>query len=197
MNNTEKLALVAKKVARCTACDLLVECRTQTVFHDGNPNADTVFVGEAPGRDEDEQGIPFVGRAGKLLDEIIEACGWDRQKDVYICNILKCRPPHNRDPLPQEALNCLKYLKLQFKVIRPKFIVCLGKVASMYLLKDKSPIGHLRGRWHRYEDGDLKANLICTYHPSYLLRNQKAYQSVWDDLAPLRKFKQNAAGNTS
>jgi len=182
LTKSQKLSLLDEKVKSCTKCKDLVESRTQTVFGDGNPEADVLILSEAPGKDEDEQGIPFVGRAGKLLDNIIEACGWKRE-DVYICNILKCRPPGNRNPNEDEAENCRAFLDLQIKIVNPKYIVCLGAVAAQNLLNIESPIGRMRGQWHTYNT----AKVLCTYHPAYLLRNPAAKKSVWEDLQILLK----------
>ena len=156
--------------------------RTNTVFGEGSENAQIVFVGEGPGQTEDEEGRPFVGRAGELLTNMIIACGWQRE-DVYICNIVKCRPPNNRVPTPQEAQNCENYLKLQLKIINPKFIICLGATAAKYLLKLESPIGRLRGQWFKYTDAHVNADCIATYHPAYLLRNPSAKGLVAEDLS--------------
>ena len=177
MTNQEKLDLVAEKVSQCKLCPVLVENRTQTVFGDGNPEADIVLIGEAAGKNEDEQGIPFVGRAGDLLNNILMACKLEREKDVYICNIVKCRPPSNRNPLDWEAKNCRPFLDLQLKVIAPKVIVCMGAVASNNLLGNTDPIGMLRGRWHEYRS----IPVVCTYHPAYLLRSPAKKKDAWED----------------
>jgi DNA polymerase len=181
MEKTEMLAVLAEKVSQCQKCQELVANRTQTVFGDGNPNAKIVFCGEGPGADEDKKGIPFVGRAGKLLDNIIKACKLERSK-VYILNIVKCRPPGNRNPTPEEATNCRQFLKLQLEIIRPQFIVCLGTVAAQNLLHSTHTISVLRGTWREYRGHDFIAKAICTYHPAYLLRNPAAKKDVWDDL---------------
>jgi len=176
------LQMLSDKISECTRCQELAETRTQTVFGEGNPNAKIFFLGEAPGADEDKQGKPFVGRAGKLLDEIIKACGWTRE-DVYIGNILKCRPPGNRNPTKEESDNCESFLKLQLRIINPKYIVCLGTTAAQNLLHTDERISRMRGKWRYY--GDIK--VLCTYHPSFLLRNPKAKKDVWDDLQILIK----------
>jgi DNA polymerase len=134
-------------------------------------------VGEAPGQEEDAQGEPFVGPAGQLLNRILEACGL-RREEVYICNVLKCRPPNNRTPLPHEIANCRGYLEQQLAIIAPKYICCLGAVAAQTLLQTNQSIGKLRGKVHRYRG----AALICTYHPAYLLRNPNAKRDVWEDM---------------
>ena len=178
----ETLAIVEQEVSQCTLCDELVANRTQTVFGVGNPNADLVFFGEAPGRDEDKQGIPFVGRAGQLLTKIIEAMGLQRD-DVYILNTVKCRPPDNRNPLPGEQENCKGFLNRQLALISPKYICCLGSVPSKNLLETKETIGKLRGVLHEVNGWKV----LCTYHPAYLLRNPSAKQFVWEDMQILMK----------
>jgi uracil-DNA glycosylase len=172
------LAEVACDVAACTRCGELARTRTQTVFGVGNPYARLVFCGEAPGADEDRLGEPFVGRAGQLLTDIIVKGMKMRREDVYILNILRCRPPGNRNPLPIEAANCREYLDRQLAIIQPEFICCLGAVAAQNLLGTDVPIGRLRGRVH-----DLNGvKVVCTYHPAYLLRNPDAKRYVWDDI---------------
>lgn len=173
----EQLEILSQQVAQCTLCQELATTRTQTVFGVGNPEAKVCFFGEAPGADEDRQGEPFVGRAGKLLTQIIEACTFQRE-DVYILNTLKCRPPGNRNPTPQENANCQPYFLRQLAIIQPQYIVCLGKYAAENLLGTGLPIGKLRGRFHQY--GESK--VIATYHPAYLLRNPSAKKEVWADL---------------
>jgi DNA polymerase len=172
------LAAVACKVAACTRCPELVSNRTQTVFGVGNPHARLVFLGEAPGVDEDRLGEPFVGRAGQLLNDIIVKGMKMRRQDVYILNILRCRPPDNRTPLPVEAAACREYLDSQLAIIRPEFICCLGACAAQNLLGTDTPIGRLRGRLHDYQG----IKVICTYHPAYVLRNPPAKRQVWDDI---------------
>jgi DNA polymerase len=148
----------------------------------GNPEARLVFLGEAPGADEDRQGEPFVGRAGQLLTKIIEACTL-RREDVYILNILKCRPPGNRNPQPDEAENCRPYLLEQLRVIQPEFICCLGAVAAQNLLGTTTPIGQLRGKLHDFSG----IRVVATYHPAYLLRNPDAKRATWDDMKLLMR----------
>lgn len=177
----ELLQILATEVSQCKKCEQLAPTRTQTVFGEGNVNTKLVFVGEAPGENEDKQGRPFVGKAGKKLDSVLERFNIQRE-DVYICNILKCRPPNNRVPTPQEACNCDPFLKFQLKVINPKFIVCLGATATRYLLKMDAPIGQLRGKWYLYKDERVDAAVLCTYHPSYLCRNPSAEDEVVKDL---------------
>ena len=172
-----ELQVLSQRVAKCTRCTELAETRTQTVFGVGNPEARLVFVGEAPGADEDAQGEPFVGRAGQLLNKIIEAMQLTRD-EIYICNILRCRPPGNRLPAPDEASNCREYLDGQLGIVRPEYIVCWGSCAAQNLLNETSPIGKLRGRFFQYGG----AKVLCTYHPSYLLRNPAAKKDVWEDM---------------
>jgi DNA polymerase len=176
----DSLEVIRALVAACTRCDELAATRTQTVFGVGNPRARLCFLGEAPGADEDAQGEPFVGRAGQLLSRIIEACTLSRG-DVYILNVLKCRPPGNRTPLPQEVTNCRGFLDRQLAQIRPEFICCLGAVAAQTLLDTQQSIGRLRGKFFTYQDIEV----MCTYHPAYLLRNPAAKKEVWDDMQML------------
>jgi uracil-DNA glycosylase len=172
------LAAVARDVAACSRCKELAQTRTQTVFGVGNPCTQLVFCGEAPGADEDRQGEPFVGRAGQLLTDIITKGMKMRREDFYILNILRCRPPGNRAPLPVEAAACREFLDRQLAIIQPKYICCLGAVAAQNLLNTTETIGRLRGRVH-----DLHGiKVVCTYHPAYLLRNPDAKRFVWDDM---------------
>jgi uracil-DNA glycosylase len=171
------LNLICSQVKGCQRCGELATTRTQTVFGVGNPNARLCFMGEAPGADEDAQGEPFVGRAGQLLNKIIEACTLRRQ-DVYILNTIKCRPPGNRNPLPSEVTNCREFLDWQLDIIQPEFICCLGSVAAQALLSTDSSIGKLRKRFFDYRG----CRVLCTYHPAYLLRNPAAKKDVWDDM---------------
>jgi DNA polymerase len=178
----DSLAVIRAEVAACTRCDELAAARTQTVFGVGNPRARLCFLGEAPGADEDAQGEPFVGRAGQLLTRIIEACTLSRS-DVYILNVLKCRPPGNRNPLPHEVSNCRGYLDRQLALIRPEYLCCLGAVAAQTLLDNQMSIGRMRGRFFDYEG----IAVMCTYHPAYLLRNPAAKKDVWDDMQMLMR----------
>ena len=190
-----RLSELSQRVAACTRCGELAQTRQQTVFGVGNPEARVMFIGEAPGADEDAQGEPFVGRAGQLLNRIIVACGWQRE-DVYICNILRCRPPGNRTPALQEAQNCREYLDGQIAIVDPEYIVCWGACAAQNLLGITDPIGRLRGRWFQHGP----ARVLCTYHPSYLLRNPAAKKPVWDDmlflLADMGLTPPSQSGNT-
>ena len=176
------LAVLQQQVALCTRCGELAATRTQTVFGVGNPGARLCFLGEAPGADEDRQGEPFVGRAGQLLNKILEACRLQRE-DVYILNILKCRPPGNRNPAPDEAQNCRPFLDRQLELIAPEFMCCLGSVAAQNLLGTTETIGRLRGRVHAYRG----IRVVCTYHPAYLLRNPAAKKQTWDDMKLLMR----------
>lgn len=174
---TEALNVVERKVARCRKCTDLVENRTQTVFGVGNVQPRLVFFGEGPGADEDRQGEPFVGRAGQLLTKIIEACTLKRE-DVYIMNVVKCRPPGNRNPESDEIANCRPFFEQQLEILQPEFICCLGAVAATTLLDTKLSIGKLRGKFHDYRG----IKVLATYHPAYLLRNPNAKKYVWDDM---------------
>src|SRR6187399_730505 len=176
------LALIKADVGPdCPRCKLARLGRKQVVFGVGNPDADLMFVGEAPGADEDIQGIPFVGRAGQLLTKIIEAIGLTRE-DVYIANVIKCRPPQNRNPEPDEVETCEPFLFQQIDIIKPKVIVALGKFAARALLRTLDPISRLRGRVYDYRG----AKLIPTFHPAYLLRNPASKREVWDDMKRVR-----------
>jgi len=176
------LEIIRLEVAACTRCTELASTRKQTVFGSGNPHPRLVFMGEAPGADEDRQGLPFVGRAGQLLTKIIEACTLKRD-DVYILNTLKCRPPENRTPLPHEAANCREYLDRQLDVLAPEYICCLGAVAAQNLLGTTNTIGRLRGSFHEYRG----IRVLCTYHPAYLLRNPAAKKDCWQDMQLLMR----------
>ena len=172
----DTLPKIREEIGDCTRCKLH-KGRNQIVFGDGNPTARLVFVGEGPGADEDLQGLPFVGRAGKLLTQMIEAMGLQR-KDVYICNVVKCRPPENRTPEPDEVETCSPYLIRQIDVINPKVLVCLGAVAAKTLLETNRGITQFRGQWLEWRG----RKLMATYHPAYLLRNPNAKGEVWKDL---------------
>lgn len=169
-------------VAGCTACELHA-ARTQTVFGVGDRRARLMVVGEAPGADEDRQGEPFVGRAGQLLNEMLRAMGFAREQ-VYIANILKCRPPDNRDPLPAEVASCEAYLKRQIELVQPALILALGRVAAQNLLKTQASLARLRGKCHTFNAGEGHGEIpvVVTFHPAYLLRAPKEKRSVWEDL---------------
>ncbi|MBI3401911.1 MAG: uracil-DNA glycosylase [Acidobacteria bacterium] len=177
----EALAAVRADIGDCTRCKLHTLGRHQIVFGVGNPNADLMFIGEAPGADEDIQGIPFVGRAGQLLTKIIEAIELKRE-DVYIANVIKCRPPQNRNPEPDEVDTCEPFLFRQIDIIKPKVIVALGKFGAQTLLRTLDPISRLRGRVFDYRG----AKLIPTFHPAYLLRNPSSKREVWEDMKLVR-----------
>ena len=173
------LQTLAQEVRGCTRCAELCSTRTQTVFGQGDPGVELCFVGEAPGADEDAQGLPFVGAAGQLLNKIIAACGMKRE-EVYICNTLKCRPPGNRTPLPNETANCRGYLEQQLELVRPKFICALGGSAAQSLLQTGVSLGKLRGRFHDYHG----IPVLVTYHPAFLLphRSPAKKKDVWEDM---------------
>ena len=173
-------------VSGCTKCSLH-QTRTQTVFGVGDENADWMLVGEAPGAEEDRQGEPFVGQAGRLLDNMLAAIGRSRQNTVYIANVLKCRPPGNRDPKPEEAEQCTPYLLQQIALIKPKLIVAMGRHAAQTLLKSDASIARMRGRVHSYAG----VPLIVTYHPAYLLRTLEDKAKAWEDLLFARKTMQS------
>jgi DNA polymerase len=177
ISDAPSLAVLQVEVAGCTRCSELAATRTQTVFGIGNPRARLCFMGEAPGADEDRLGEPFVGRAGQLLTKILEACRMTRD-DVYILNMLKCRPPGNRNPLPQELSNCRRFLERQLELIQPEFICCLGAVAAQNLLGTTVSIGKLRGKLHSYRG----AKVVCTYHPAFLLRDPSRKKDTWEDM---------------
>ncbi|VAW85473.1 Uracil-DNA glycosylase, family 4 [hydrothermal vent metagenome] len=167
-----------QRVAHCQAC-VLHEQRIQSVLGTGNCQADWMIIGEAPGADEDKQGEPFVGRAGKLLNTMLFAAGFERA-DVYICNIVKCRPPQNRDPRPEEVAHCSAYLQQQIDWVQPKLILAVGRISAQQLLQSGEPVGRLRGKVHQW--GALKIPLVVTYHPAYLLRAPREKRKAWTDL---------------
>lgn len=177
-----ELDALANEVSACTKCGLC-EGRTQTVFADGSSRADLVFVGEAPGENEDRQGVPFVGRAGELLTQIITGGMKMQRADVYICNVIKCRPPNNRDPKPDEKAACEPYLIRQLELIQPKVICALGRHAANSLLKNDETTGKLRGSWHFYQGIPLRV----TYHPAYLLRSPSEKRKTWADIKEVMK----------
>ena len=182
----ETLTAIREDIGDCTRCKLHALGRQQIVYGVGNPNADLMFVGEAPGADEDIQGIPFVGRAGQLLTKIIEAIGLKRD-DVYIANVIKCRPPGNRNPEPDEVAECEGFLFRQIDSIKPKVIVALGTFAAKALLKTQDPISRLRGRIYEYRG----AKLIPTFHPAFLLRSPDRKRDVWEDMKKVRSILQD------
>jgi DNA polymerase len=170
-------------VSACTRC-VLHETRTRTVFGVGNRAADWMIVGEAPGQEEDRRGEPFVGRAGQLLDEMLRALGLDR-RSVFIANILKCRPPNNRDPAQDEAAACREYLDRQIELVSPRLILAVGRIAAQRLLDSDAPVGRMRGRRHSL--GDSALPVIVTYHPAYLLRSPAQKRKTWQDLVLARQ----------
>lgn len=177
------------QVDKCTRCPELVASRTQTVFGVGNRQAEWMVIGEAPGADEDQEGEPFVGRAGQLLNEMLRAIGHPRET-VYIANVLKSRPPNNRDPKPEEVAHCEPYLKRQIQLIKPHIILAVGRISAQNLLKTDTPIGKLRGQVHTYEG----IPLVVTYHPAYLLRSPLEKRKTWDDLRlALRTYRELGA----
>ena len=180
LTDDDNLDTFYNEIKNCTKCSLS-DSRTKLVFGIGNPNADIVIVGEAPGKNEDLKGEPFVGRGGQLLDKILEAINLNRKK-VFILNVLKCRPPENRDPKPDEISECEPYLKKQLQLINPKLIVALGRIAGMTLLKTKDSLTNMRNKIHKYENIDL----IVTYHPAALLRNPNFKKPTWEDFKLIR-----------
>mgnify|MGYP000409707635 CR=1 FL=1 len=189
-DETRAWEILRADVAPCVRCELHKQ-RTQTVFGVGNPQAEWLVIGEAPGADEDRQGEPFVGKAGQLLNAMLFAIGFNRG-DVYITNVVKCRPPQNRDPQPQEAAACADYLRRQIALIRPKIILALGRVAAQNLLNTDTPIGKLRQVAHRYADTAIP--LVATYHPAYLLRSPLEKRKAWQDLLFAREVLARTKG---
>ena len=177
-------------VRQCTLCELC-HSRTQTVFGVGSKTARWMLIGEAPGADEDRQGEPFVGRAGQLLNAMLKACGFDR-REVYIANILKCRPPGNRDPKPEEANTCSRYLNRQIEWVNPAVIIAVGRIAAHRLLETNIPVGKLRGRVHSF--GAKKIPVVVTYHPAYLLRSPSQKSKSWQDLMLALDLTERATG---
>ncbi len=180
--STPNLAALAKSLEGCPRCKLS-KTRTNIVFGQGNAKADLMFVGEAPGRDEDEQGLAFVGKAGQLLTKIIEAMGRKRE-DVFICNVLKCRPPNNRNPEPDEVASCRPFLDEQIRLIAPRVIVTLGTFAAQAILETDEPIGRMRGRWREMRG----VRVMPTFHPAFLLRSPERKKDVWEDMKLVRDF---------
>lgn len=184
----EELELIREKCLNCQKCSL-AKTRTNIVFSGGIPNNKLVLVGEAPGYWEDQKGEPFVGKAGQLLDKIFECVGLSRKKDVYICNTIKCRPPENRDPLPEEKIACREYLEAQLDILRPKIILICGRVALNTFLPDKGGITKVRGQWF---DGPYGSKMMPIFHPSYLLRNDSREKGspkwlMWQDIKEIKR----------
>jgi uracil-DNA glycosylase family 4 len=184
--------LLRTQILGCTRCGLHAG-RTQGVVGVGHPRADWMVIGEAPGAEEDRRGEPFVGRAGQLLDAMLRAIGLNRAENVYIANVLKSRPPNNRDPRPEEVAACLPYLRRQIELVRPRLLLAVGRIAAQNLLGTEESLSRLRGRVHRF--GELNTPLIVTYHPAYLLRNPADKRKAWEDLKFARDvFRQLTAG---
>ncbi len=180
--STPDLATLAKSLEGCPRCKLS-KSRTNIVFGQGNPKAELMFIGEAPGRDEDEQGLAFVGKAGQLLTKIIEAMG-SKRDDVFIANVLKCRPPNNRNPEPDEVASCRPFLDEQIRLIGPKVIVTLGTFAAQAILETDEPIGRMRGIWREARG----VRVMPTFHPAFLLRSPERKKDVWEDMKLVRDF---------
>jgi DNA polymerase len=183
------LDAIRRELGDCQRCKLC-STRKNIVFGSGNPRAELVFVGEGPGENEDLQGVPFVGAAGELLTKMIEAMGF-RRDEVYICNVVKCRPPGNRNPEPDEIASCEPFLRAQLAAIRPKVVVALGKFAAQTLLRDSTPITRLRGNWRTYEG----IQLMPTFHPAYLLRSPAEKRKAWEDLQAVMKVLGKPSGS--
>jgi DNA polymerase len=183
----DRLGELAERVAACRRC-ALAERRTQTVFGVGDPDSPVMFIGEAPGREEDRRGEPFVGQAGKLLDRILEAAGFGRSR-VYIANVLKCRPPENRDPTEEEVRECEVFLAAQIDILRPKLICALGRIAGQWLLHTKAPLSALRLGTHEFRG----VPVVVTYHPAALLRNPKFKRPTWEDFLKMRELLEELA----
>ena len=183
-NQDSDWPMIESQVSNCKKCSLH-KGRNNTVFGDGNRNSDWFFIGEAPGKDEDLQGKPFVGRAGRLLSEVIFSMGLSRE-DVFIANILKCRPPDNRDPMPEEVQQCFPYLEKQIELVKPKIIVAVGRIAAHSLLGTDLPMGKLRGKIHGFGPSEIPTLII--YHPAYLLRSPSQKKKVWEDLQLVNDF---------
>jgi DNA polymerase len=177
-----ELNVLAERVSKCTRCPELAATRSQTVFGVGPVGAEILFLGEAPGFEEDRKGEPFVGPAGQLLNKIIAACGL-RREDIYICNILRCRPPGNRQPKPEEAEHCREYLEKTIELVGPKLICCWGGVAAQNLLQATTGITKMRGNFYTYRD----IPVLCTFHPSFLLRSPEKKKEVWEDMQVMMK----------
>ena len=183
-NQESDWPMIESQVSNCKKCSLH-KGRNNTVFGDGNRNSDWFFIGEAPSKDEDLQGKPFVGRAGRLLSEVIFSMGLSRE-DVFIANILKCRPPDNRDPMPEEVQQCFPYLEKQIELVKPKIIVAVGRSAAHSLLGTDLPMGKLRGKIHGFGSSEIPTLII--YHPAYLLRSPSQKKKVWEDLQLVNDF---------
>ena len=191
---TDDWGVLRERVAGCTACAELCRTRTQTVFGVGNTRAEWLVIGEAPGAEEDRQGEPFVGRAGQLLNAMLLAIGLPRET-VFIANVLKCRPPGNRDPKPAEVSNCLPYLSNQIALLGPKILLAVGRIAAQNLLATDAPLARLRGKLHHF--GEANTPLVVTYHPAYLLRTPSDKRKAWEDLKFARATYSRVTGGSS
>lgn len=185
--SAENLEKMNDLICECQKCPLGAT-RNKFVFGSGNPNADAMCIGEGPGADEDMQGLPFVGRAGKLLTDILKAINFSREEDVYIANIVKCRPPGNRTPLPVEMDTCMPYLKKQIELIKPKIVLCLGLTAAQGLLKKRDSLTNMRGKVFDFNTGNFSTKIMVTYHPAALLRNPNWKRPCWEDVQEFRKL---------
>ena len=183
--DSDSLDKIAEEIKACNLCRLC-ENRTNAVPGEGVPNPVVMVIGEGPGADEDSSGRPFVGRAGLLLDKMLESIGLSREKNCFIANIIKCRPPANRDPLPDETALCSSYLERQIKLLKPRFILCAGRISTQTLLRTTEPIGKLRGKFTKLETDNGEIPLIATYHPAALIRNEDLKRPTWEDLKILR-----------
>lgn len=192
--DVKKISELDSLINKCIKCNLC-ETRKNFVFGTGSPNADVMVIGEAPGADEDEKGEPFVGRAGKLLTDILKAINFSRE-EVFICNILKCRPPENRNPTPEEILKCEPYLLKQIELIKPKLILCVGTFAGQTMLRVKETLGRMRGKIYKLTFGDIKVKAMVTYHPAALLRNPNWKKPTWEDVQLFRKEYDKEKNNT-
>lgn len=182
--NTNSLEKLEELINNCQKC-VLAKNRNNFVFGSGNPNADVMVIGEGPGAEEDKQGLPFVGRAGKLLTDILKAINFTRD-EVFIANVVKCRPPGNRTPQQSEMDTCLPYLKKQIEIIRPKLILCLGLTAAQGILKLNDSLGNMRGKFYVFESGSRRTKVLVTYHPAALLRNPNWKRPAWEDVQKFR-----------
>jgi DNA polymerase len=192
----DSLGQIADEVRSCTACPLC-ETRNNAVPGEGAARPLVMTIGEGPGADEDAAGRPFVGRAGQLLDKMLRSIGLSRDTNCFIANVVKCRPPGNRDPLPEERAACMPFLKRQIRILRPKYILCAGRVAAQTLLETEAPIGKLRGQFAELRAPDMAVPLLATYHPSALLRNEDLKRPAWEDLKMLRAaITENADGES-
>ncbi len=191
MGDYPQLEKVKEECAACKACELH-KTRTKSVFSAGVPNSKIMLIGEAPGFNEDQQGEPFVGRAGQLLDKIFESVGLSRQKDVYICNTIKCRPPDNRDPLPEEKAACRRFLDAQLEILKPQIILLCGRVAVNSMMETKLGITKIRGQWFKGDFSWGEPQMMPIFHPSYLLRNQSREKGspkwlMWQDIKEIKR----------